>query len=496
MKKSDEYYLDDFYKSVMKYKTKQQYWGEPMEHLFAILEHRNKSHGYKKQNYCDNFYYITTKNNLAVIKSKGHDSGKALGELLIRRKIISRYTHEANRELNGKEDTYGIKGVIIKHNRVIDDIKSALKPEEIKYLQTFFDDNETCTMTIDKRFDLAYAPVYKGSQVYQKDLCSASSCMSNRADGAQSFYGNIPCCNVVRFEDKGEQVGRCIMYEWEGKRHFIRIYGKPEYLPTLYRKLRCELKPDDLFGRDFAFRDLQQETTITDQSTNMYLDGNDYGLKRQCDENGENVKYVMCTRYNAPDVNGEWNSMKSTSSGPVCKNFHCKPTGNGDYQCECCGCDLFEDDDDITWVDDTPFCSIDCAHECGWYYCDNCDEWGNENGDGFWIDDQFYCCNECAERAGWSWCGCCGEWHDSDTFEHINGSDEYWCDGCVDHYLNEGRLVRCEECSELFDVEHSDNIKKYIDKNTRETVWLCDDCFDPEYYDKTDEGGENVDKKD
>lgn len=452
------------------------------EKLFDILTYRQKSHGYKKQNYCDNYYYVTVSGELGCIKSKGHNSGKVLGELLERRKIINKRTHEANKEINGGPETYGIKGVIIKHNRVLDDLKNSFPPNEIDYLSKLFDASETCDMIIDKQFDKAYEPNYHEGAVYAGDLCSSSSCMSRRPDGAKSFYGNIPCCNVVRFEKAGEQVGRCIMYEYNGQRHFIRIYGKPEYLSKMYRLLNAELKTNDLFGRSKCIENLKQETTITDDSTNMYLDGSDYGLVRQEVGTEDEIvgKYTMCTRFNKNDIEGEFSYMKSTSDGPVYKNFRCRK-GNGDYVCEHCGADIYEDDDDAVWVDDTVYCSFDCAHEDGWYTCDRCDEWGNENGDGFWIDNNFYCCSECAERAGWRYCEECGEWRDEDTFEYVEDWGESYCGDCIDNLISIGKLRRCDECSELYEPEH---LTEYIDKSNGEHVWLCDHCFNSEYYDK------------
>ena len=451
------------------------------QRLFWYLDNRQKSHGYKKQNYCENFYYVTTSGELGCIKNKGHNTGKALGELLVRRGVIDKRTHEAKVEINGNKDTYGIKGVIIKHNRVIDDIRKTLNDIEYDYLSKFFDATETCDMVIDKNFEAAYEPKYRDNAVYGGDLCSSCSCMSNRGKGAQEFYGAIPCCNVVRFEKNGEQVGRCIMYDWHGQRHFIRIYGKPEYLPKMYRLLHKEMKKDDLFGRSLCINNLLEETNITDDTTNMYLDGNSYGFKRQTDDNGENPKYIMCTYGNSSEVKGEWSNMKSTSSDPVSRNFRCKG-GNGDYQCAHCGADLFDDDDDIVWAGDEPYCSYDCAHEDGWYLCDRCGDWGNcEGGDGFWIDDEFYCCDNCAENAGWRYCEGCGEWHDEDEFEYVKDWDEYYCEYCIKKYIERGELERCEECSELYEPI---NLKTYIDKNNHDEVRLCEDCFDPEYYDE------------
>ena len=207
--------------------------------------------------------------------------------------------------------------------------------------------------------------------------------MSGRGDGqASSFYGKIPCCSVVRFERDGEQVGRCIMYEWNGKRHFIRIYGKPEYLPKMYKLLKAELKPGDLFGRQKCLDDLVERTNITDESTNMYLDGAYYGMVRSKDEN-DNAVYTMCTESTKQKVieetDGCYCGMKSTSDQKLGEIFE---PDDGDVigTCDHCGEVIHEYDDDYLWIDDNLYCCSDCAHEAGYEHCDKCGEWR-------WADD-------------------------------------------------------------------------------------------------------------
>lgn len=483
----NEYYLDKFLKSVIKYCLKRNSFiscdDNEIMTLIQKLENRNKSHGYKKQNYCENFYYITTKNRLAVIKSKGHNTGKSLGELLVRRGKITKFTHQAQVEIDGGLETYGIKGVIIKHNRVLDDLKGGLSEKVDKYLRVYFDANESCTMTIDKRFDLAYEPSYRYSRVYKIDLCSSSSCMSCRGPGAQSFYGNIPCCSVVRFEDKGEQVGRCIMYEYNGKRHFIRIYGKPEYLPTLYNKLKAEIKENDMFGRGLYIEDLEQETTISDDDTNMYLDGNGYGMFRFVnDSNPDDIKYVMCTDYNTekvrkkyPGYKGTYSSMKSTSSDEVQYNFH---TG---HTCDCCGSET--DEDDEIWIGDSVYCSSGCAEEAGYRMCNYCGEWENEDNCIYIEGENIYCCPAHAHKDGYYECPDCHRWFSEDDLTTPDGWDEGLCEECLDDAIERGEVAKCDWCGDYLATDYA---HKVIYKDTRQIVYLCDYDYD-QHLDRYDE---------
>ena len=487
--------LDKFNRKVMKRSTRGPSTNE-VRLFYNIMENRNKSHGHKKQNYCENFYYTTVSGELGIIKSKGHNSGKMLGELLVRRGIIDKKTHQASLELNGKRDTYWIKGTIIKHNRVLDDIKKSLTAAQYKYLSIYFDKAENCDMIIDKKFDTAYEPTYHDNAVYEGDLCSSSSCMSGRGDGqASSFYGKIPCCSVVRFERDGEQVGRCIMYEWKGKRHFIRIYGKPEYLPKMYKLLKAELKPGDLFGRQQCLDDLVERTNITDESTNMYLDGNYYGMVRSKDEN-DNAVYTMCTENTKQKVmeetGGYYFSMKSTSYETLGDILE-PEEGDAYGVCDHCGETIHEDDDEYIWIGDSLFCCSDCAHEAGYEQCDKCGEWG-WGDDGICTSDTWYCCEECAHRDGYYPCKQCGKWEHEDYMCDVSGYDTI-CEDCRDELVKEGKIVQCDYCGDYLSV---DDAYKVIKKDTREEVWLdeyCHDCHMDSYDEIEPKEDEDVDKE-
>lgn len=461
-----------------------------VERFYMALENRNKSHGYRKQNYVDNFYYTTTSGELGVIKSKGHNSGKSLGEMLVRRNVIDKWTHDAKVELNGTKESYGVKGVIIKHNRVLEDLKKTLSEEDAQYLTTYFDKAENCTMTIDKDFKSAYDPMYRESAVYKGDLCSSSSCMSCRGEGAQQFYGNIPCCNVVRFERDGQQVGRCIMYNFNGKRHFIRIYGKPEYLPKMYKLLKRELRPEDMFGRQLMIDELNEETTIPDDAQNMYLDGCNYGFVYWVDDE-DKTHYVMCTRNEASKIieknpNARWNSMKSTSTETVEKVLNPRYVEpEYEYTCDHCGAGIPEDDEDCVWIDDNVYCCSDCAYEAGYEVCERCGEWGWRD-DGISTEDCWFCCDTCANNAGYHKCEKCGKYEYEDYMYDVRG-EGYICEECKDELNNDEKIVKCDYCG---DWTSKDYAYKVIKKETREEVWLDEYCHDThmEQYDEIKEG--------
>lgn len=448
--------------------------GEELESLFAILDKRQKSHGYKKQNYCENYYYITTDGTLGCIKNRGHDTGKALGKRLEKLKIIDKNTHEAKIKIEGQKKCLGIKGVELKHNRILEDLKKTIHEDKIKFLSALFDKSETCTMTIDRNFKIAYDPKYRESAVYQGDLCTSGSCMSCRGESAQKFYGAIPCCYVARFEKDGEQVGRCIMYEHEGKRHFIRIYGKPEYLPKMYRLLKAELKPEDLFGRSYAM-DIDCKTEIKPDTPNMYLDGAYYGLLNVWNDEHTKDEYIFCKELRVHNVikrreldenNTKFNLMKSTSDGTVEENFD---EGDDYYICDNCGCRVYEGD--VIWCGDYTYCCCDCAHEDGWYLCKWCDEWEHED-DGVWCGDDFYCCEDHARKDGWVKCDCCGKWISDDNV--YTCQDDVYCESCWEDKISDGEIVECAYCEEYI---YADDAYEMIDtQDDNKGVYLCWHC--------------------
>lgn len=277
-------------------------------------------------------------------------------------------------------------------------------------LQKAFEEIKPCHMVIDRDFKKAYDPIYNEHQDTDGDKASNYSCMSGRGTKAQEFYGGIHGCSVVRFEtEDGKQVGRCIMYEYKGQRHFIRIYGLYDYHRTMINLLTNEMKPDDLFGRNEQIDDMELETDWTDDTPNMYLDGENYGWTRTWHDNKEHY-FIVADDYD--------NDGKSTSDGTIGEDE------DEYYHCDHCGRRVHQDD--VIWCNDYTYCSCDCANEDGWYQCEHCGEWVH-NDDGLWIDDNFYCDGDCAREEGWERCESCGEWRDRDDMLEP-AEDEYYCD--------------------------------------------------------------------
>jgi hypothetical protein len=236
------------------------------------------------------------------------------------------------------------------------------------------------------------------------------------------------------------------MYEYNGQRHFIRIYGRYEYHRTMLNMLRDEMKENDLFGRNECINGMRLETDWTDETHTMYLDGNCYGVSKICNSDGD--KYIVCTDY----------------------DYDCKTTSNetleyeydGDY-CTCDNCGGRCNEDDCYWVHDNCYCSSDCVREAGWEYCEHCNEWEWEE-DGIWIDGDFYCCENCAESAGYRKCNRCGEWHDRDDMLEPE-CGEYYCDSeCAEQ---DGWRT----CCRCYDWVHKDDMIEIDDK-----IYCCEYC--------------------
>lgn len=325
-------------------------------------------------------------------------------------------------------------------------------------LQRAFEEIKPCHMVIDRNFEKAYNPIYNDHQDTDGDKASNYSCMSGRGSEAQEFYGGIHGCSVVRFEtDDGKQVGRCIMYEYKGQRHFIRIYGLYDYHRTMINLLQNEMKPDDLFGRNECIDGMELETDWDWDTHLMYLDGNHYGYREIQD--GDKTKFIVGTNYN--------HDCKTTNEGTI---------GDDDddyYVCDHCGHRVHSDD--AFFVDDYIFCSTSCANEEGWYACDRCGEWVHED-DGFWIDDNFYCDDDCAEADGNRRCENCGEWHSKDDMLEL-GDANYYCD---DECAKKDGWKICDRCE---DWVHEDDAIEIDDK-----VYCSDYCAEEEGYVKI--GGE------
>lgn len=350
-------------------------------------------------------------------------------------------------------------GVFVRIGKYIEKNYSKWPMETKESLQRAFEEIKPCHMVIDRDFKKAYDPIYNDHQDTDGDKASNYSCMSGRGTSAQEFYGGIHGCSVVRFEtEDGKQVGRCIVYEYQGQRHFIRIYGLYDYHRTMLNLLTNEMKSDDLFGRNECIDGMELETDWTDDTPNMYLDGENYGWTRDWRDNHEHYHIV------ADDYD---NDGKSTSNGTIGEDE------DDYYTCDNCGHRVHQDD--VYYCGDYVFCSLDCAHEEGWYACDRCGEWLQER-DGLWVeDDNFYCDDGCARADGCRMCEHCGEWHGrDDMLEPESGT--YYCDSeCAEA---DGWLA-CAHCD---DWVHKDDAIE-IDDN----VYCCEYCAEKAGYVKIGE---------
>lgn len=338
------------------------------------------------------------------------------------------------------------EGIFVKPMKLIN--KAIPKASEAMKLMlaSLFEGIKECHMVIDTNFKIAYDPYYNNRQDTDGDKASNYSCMSGEGTRAQEFYGKIDGCKVVRWElDDGTQVGRCIMYEWEGKKHYIRIYGDYNYHRTMINMLEAQMQPDDLFGRDKKIKDIKLPTTMDYETPTMYLDGNHYGLK---------------------EIGGKWYMVADNYE------LDCKTT-NGDTieyllddtnVCDHCGCRVHNDDG--YWINDNFYCCSHCAEEAGYHECEHCGEWVHEDN-AIWVDGSgYYCCETCARNAGYDYDNYNETWWDEDDLgETDDGKYNTTKEGAADYYE--------------------------VDED--EVEWDCDNsCWKRPEEEQTNEGEENV----
>ena len=246
--------------------------------FLITLEHRQRT-SLSCTDFQRYYFYIAKNGRLAYV-------ARQKAQTLIKRGKIVNF--KATEEIKG--------GVYVKHRRIIADLNRSgrqLYSPVQRALEYYFDEQLPCKMIIDTDFRKAYEPTYHGCMSTDGDLANEESCMSGRGNEAQEFYGGIHGCKVARFEtEDGEQVGRCIMYEYNDIRHFIRIYGRGLYHRTMLNFIKDNMKENDLFGRSESIKGLRLETDWDDDTPNMYLDGNRYGITKT--EDG----WVVTTDYN------------------------------------------------------------------------------------------------------------------------------------------------------------------------------------------------------
>lgn len=389
--------------------------------FFDELNDRQKR-GVKKRStnhYSDWLWYVSYDGRLARVPNTNKNP---LGIKLLKRKTI-------------EIDSFGIlrskeiipQGSYPKIRRLVEELDPTHKWSQsvVDKICNYLDGGLECTMTIDRKFDKAYAPDYHEDFCLEGDLVTGQSCMSGCDWQAQEFYGGIDGCYVARFENAdGEQVGRCLMYEYNGQRHFIRIYAKRDYARCALRLLRQEMRENDLFGRSEYISGLELKTNWDiDETHTMYLDGEYYG----------------------------WDFSSNCVSSNY--TFDMKTTGNERlqdylYECDyrqCPECGEWHDKDDMVRVDDEWFCDDDCAEKYGYVRCEECDElFWHENGIEL-PDGRVVCSSSCAREAGYVKCQECGKWIDPDEALYVDY--DYYCnEECVE---NAG-YDKCSVCGEWY----------------------------------------------
>ncbi len=322
----------------------------------------------------------------------------------------------ANREITGEGCCF------VRHRPIIARIGTDWSPEWLSKIEEYFDGGCDCTMIIDQDFKKAYDPRYSDSSaVLDGDFVCGYSCMSNRGDDAQKFYGNIEGCYVVRFENaNGEQVGRCIMYEYDGVRHFIRLYALRDYQNRANMMLKAEMRDGDIRGRDERICGMKLPVHWDEDTPNMYLDGSAYGLEIIGDEMYITDSYDY--------------DLKSTSEDTLLSRL-------GVHKCAQCGrwhrciraCDEY-------------YCSSNCARAAGLIKCDYCGKWYPRDYDGdiyIEYDNKHYCSEGCAEGDGYRKCEHCGDWRRK--YEMIfTAQGKYYC---TDECALEDGLRKCSLCN-------------------------------------------------
>lgn len=292
--------------------------------------------------------------------------------------------------------------VKVRHRPLLAKIGENWNPDKINKINIYLDGGKTCHMIIDRQFDLAYDTDYDDSNVLEGDLVTGDSCMSGRGDAAQAFYGNIDGCYVARFEnDEGEQVARCLMYEYNGIRHFIRLYALRDYQCKAYELLRAETKEGDLIGRETQIPGLRLKCNFDDETPCMYLDGKKYGFAI---------------------VEGD---IYMVNTNDFSYFTHCKTTDDDRFfeeyeivRCDHCG-ELCQDPYNI---DDNHYCSEDCVRAAGYVKCEHCNTWINiDYGDEHYItpNGDVYCSLYCLHQEGFEICKECGKVYSKDSGEGI-----------------------------------------------------------------------------
>lgn len=408
--------------------------------LDEINERKRIKTSYNTMTCSDYLWYITFEGRLGRVKWGG---AKCNAEKLLKKRLIVKDRfgiYRATKVLNrcGCEN--------VRHRPII---KSLSRGRWSKFITDklidLLDGGHEMDYVIDREFQKAYDPTYD-ENITIEDLVTSQSCMSDRGDDAETFYGSIDGCYVMRFLKDGEDVGRCIMYEYNGIRHFIRIYCQPEYQRDCLYTLRKQMNDNDLFGRCEKIPDLELRCHFDEDTRNMYLDGNRYGFTVR---DGHIYMVSNNTMYDG----------ESTYEGRFCNVID----DYGVHLCANCG----------DWVssrygikndyDDEWYCCEECAEECGWVRCAYCGDYHREcitTTDGF-----HYCCEDCADNDGYVCCIDTDEWiYKEDAFE-VEENRFYTSEDAA----RKDGWDKCVECGQWAKMCHSCQ-----DGKTRCTACLLD----------------------
>ena len=124
-------------------------------------------------------------------------------------------------------------------------------------------------------------------------------------------------------------------------------------------------------------------------------------------------------------------------------------------ECRCSGCGELIDEDDVTWIDDEPYCR-DCIR-----YCDHCQEY-HRSGEHYISSSEECVCDECYNDY-YSICDCCDEIYLNTELSEVEG--EMVCRDCYDENVDS-----CSECGDTYFINHMHSLPN--------GDLVCDDCYD------------------
>lgn len=369
-------------------------------------------------------WYLTYEGRLGMVKKGGMKSN---AEHLLREKLIvkDRYgIYRGTRVINGR----GCQ--CPKHRPIIDALsRGRWSPFIVNKLADLLDGGHELEMVIDTDFESAYDPDYDSGAHNIDDLVTSQSCMSCRGDKAQQFYGGIEGCKVARFLKDGEDIGRCIVYEYNGIRHFIRIYCQDEYQRDCLYTLRHNMHEGDLFGRCERIKGMRLPTNWDADTPNMYLDGNSYGVFVEDGRLWVGVDY-------------DWDA-KSTGDETISDEWE-----NICY-CSNCGQIMSMNDDYIRDKEDGRcYCCESCAAENGLSQCEECGEWSS--GDVVETEDgHFYCGGYCARE---------NDYVCTDTHRWVLSENAFVINDCYKYVDEEDAMSdgwrKCDDCGEWTRIKY------------------------------------------